>query len=83
MHSQWDRARVDFLQPGVRGMHYDGCAFNFERISGDFGSLSDRIHARAPHVKTIHSHEPAEMIVRSADVDHLRQTRERLIERAR
>ena len=52
MHGQWDRAQVDFLQPGVRGMHHDWCAFNFERISSYFGSLSDRIHSRAPRVAT-------------------------------
>jgi Beta-galactosidase len=52
MRSQWDRAAVDFSKPGARGMHYDWCAFNNERISDFFGSLSARIHAHAPRVAT-------------------------------
>ena len=52
MKDQWSRAEVDFSRPGVRGMHYDWCAFNNERISDYFGSLSARIHAREPRVAT-------------------------------
>jgi Beta-galactosidase len=52
MKDQWQRAPVDFSQPGIRGMHYDWCAFNNERISDYFGSQSTRIHAKAPQVAT-------------------------------
>ena len=52
MKDQWERASVDFSQPGARGMHYDWCAFNNERISDYFGSVSARIRARAPRVAT-------------------------------
>lgn len=46
----WQRAKVDFTQPGVRGAHYDWCAFNNERVSAYFRSLADRIRAHAPDV---------------------------------
>ncbi len=52
MKDQWQRASVDFSKAGVRGMHYDWCAFNNERVSEFFGSISARIHARAPRVAT-------------------------------
>lgn len=52
MKSGWDRASVDFSRPGVRAMHYDWCAFNNDRVTEYFRSLSDRIHAKAPHVAT-------------------------------
>lgn len=57
MTSPWDRARVDFSQPGVRGAHYDWCAFNNERVSAYFRDEVEHIHARAPrsatHVKAM------------------------------
>lgn len=52
MNGQWDRGPVDFSKPGMRGMHYDWCEFNNERVSAYFGSISDRIHSRAPRVAT-------------------------------
>ncbi|HEY3285403.1 MAG TPA: beta-galactosidase, partial [Armatimonadota bacterium] len=52
MNGQWGRAAVDFGKPGVRGMHYDWCAFNNQRISAYFRSLSDRIHAGASRLAT-------------------------------
>ncbi len=48
----WERGPVDFSKPGIRGMHYDWCAFNNDRVGGFFRSLSDRIHAKAPRVAT-------------------------------
>jgi beta-galactosidase len=52
MTGGWDRAGVDFTRPGTRGMHYDWCAFNNQRISDYFRALSERIHSRAPRVAT-------------------------------
>jgi beta-galactosidase len=52
MKSQWDRGKVDFDQPGVRGAHYDWCAFNNERISAWFAEQAARLHAIAPRLAT-------------------------------
>lgn len=52
MTSPWDRASVDFSQPGVRGAHYDWCAFNNERVSAYFRDEVEHIHASAPGVAT-------------------------------
>lgn len=53
----WNRAKVDFNQPGVRASHYDWCAFNNERVSDYFRSEAECIHAHAPgvavHVKVM------------------------------
>lgn len=48
----WSRAKVDFSQPGVRGMHYDWCTFNNDRVSGYLADTAARIHRLAPHVAT-------------------------------
>jgi hypothetical protein len=52
MTSPWDRANVDFGQPGVRGAHYDWCAFNNERVTEYYRSMVEAIHAHAPGVAT-------------------------------
>jgi beta-galactosidase len=55
--SPWSRAKVDFAKPGVRGAHYDWCAFNNERVTGYFRSLATQIKSLAPdiaiHVKVM------------------------------
>jgi len=48
----WSRGKVDFSQPGVRGMHYDWCAFNNDRVSGYLVDTSKRIRKLAPQVAT-------------------------------
>ena len=48
----WSRGRVDFDQPGVRGMHYDWCTFNNQRVSGMLADTSAQIRKLAPHVAT-------------------------------
>ena len=50
MTGPWDRAEVDFSQPGVRGAHYDWCAFNEERVTAYYRNMVERIHARSPRV---------------------------------
>jgi hypothetical protein len=52
MSSPWDRANVDFTQPGVRGAHYDWCAFNNERVSEYYREVVAAIHSHAPKVAT-------------------------------
>lgn len=52
MTSPWDRANVDFSQPGARGAHYDWCAFNEERVTDYYGNMVERIHAANPRVAT-------------------------------
>lgn len=52
MKSPWDRAGVDFSKPGVRGAHYDWCAFNEERVTEYYRRNVAAIHARAPGVAT-------------------------------
>ena len=50
--NEWEHARVDWDKPGVRGMHYDWCAFNKQRVTDFFKASNDQIQGQTPHVST-------------------------------
>ena len=52
LSNTWAQSPIEWDKPGVRGMHYDWCVFNKERVTGFFREFHDRIQANAPHLAT-------------------------------
>ncbi|MFC1714604.1 beta-galactosidase [Candidatus Poribacteria bacterium] len=52
LSNTWAQSPIEWDKPGVRGMHYDWCVFNKERVTGFFREYHDRIQANAPHLAT-------------------------------
>jgi len=43
LSNTWAQAPIEWDEPGIRGMHYDWCVFNKERVTGFFREFHDRI----------------------------------------